>query len=369
MAMIANSDVSVATLRDVLNAAGGSVSNDATSFFTANAKINWASKHKPVIYAKNFCQDLRIGDSDYDETWWLGTSQLCGLLFIPLGSIAELPSAYDGDMNGWTYPLPTGGANAPMRLGDFCHYDTDAKPPMYNFEVHNMVNTTSVDRIAMGINVVGDTSNNISFLDMPLLKNYYLGLYLEHKSTGLGTWNAQSTPLTAGWNTIDINPYQMREGEYWAYPFISEEPQLQSRPILNTVIYTLPGVAPLTMKINSAASAYVVTLNIKSATRLELLVAFSIKNNTTENKTFKTNFIRVRMKGMDFDEPLTSEDYEEELGDLTIGAGLTYTKNITIPLIGYPALQEAGVVYLSLDAADILKSANYTVSDSGGSIT
>ena len=66
-------------IRDFLNSYGGSVSSDPESFLTTAAKINMLSKHKPVPYSKDFCQDFDASKPDYDPTWWKGNDGMCGL--------------------------------------------------------------------------------------------------------------------------------------------------------------------------------------------------------------------------------------------------------------------------------------------------
>ena len=59
MAVVPNSKVNLATnIRDVLNGAGGSVTNDVLTFFTESAKINKWAKYKPVPLKANFAQDF-----------------------------------------------------------------------------------------------------------------------------------------------------------------------------------------------------------------------------------------------------------------------------------------------------------------------
>lgn len=54
MAIIPNTDVNLAgNIRDVLNAAGGSVTNDVITFFQTRANINMWAKYKPVRHTKN----------------------------------------------------------------------------------------------------------------------------------------------------------------------------------------------------------------------------------------------------------------------------------------------------------------------------
>ena len=53
MAIVPNTDVNLAgNIRDVLNAAGGSVTNDVITFFQTRANINMWAKYKPVRHTK-----------------------------------------------------------------------------------------------------------------------------------------------------------------------------------------------------------------------------------------------------------------------------------------------------------------------------
>ena len=61
MAIVPNTDVNLAgNIRDVLNAAGGSVTNDVITFFQTRANINMWAKYKPVRHTKKF--DLTDGE-------------------------------------------------------------------------------------------------------------------------------------------------------------------------------------------------------------------------------------------------------------------------------------------------------------------
>jgi hypothetical protein len=112
MAIVPNTNANLATnVRDILNAAGGSVSNDLTSFFKSAAKINMYAKHKPIPYNQLFdLTDAQIRNSR-------------GGLTIGSPTYADLPND-----KPWAYTLPAGGSTQPFRLGDFRGYQTDAKP-------------------------------------------------------------------------------------------------------------------------------------------------------------------------------------------------------------------------------------------------
>lgn len=122
MAVIPSTDVNLATeVRDVLSAAGGSVSNDVTSFFKSGAKINEWARYKPEKYAKDFDltdNDRYLNNHGFDTSTFGGNANtLSAILTLAKGG------------NTWKYVLPEGGKNSPYRLGDFRGYDTAAKPP------------------------------------------------------------------------------------------------------------------------------------------------------------------------------------------------------------------------------------------------
>ena len=366
MAKVGTSNVNVQEIGSILNAAGGNVNiNQPLTFFTTAAKINWRSKHKPIILNKTFCQDFDSSRSDYDATWWLGQSKMCGLTAVMLNSVEELPSVYDGNMNGWSYPLPTGGESQPLRLGDFCGYDSNAQNPMYNMIVHDMASSSNAERLAMTINVVGSGTSGISFLDMPTLKRYYLGLFLKHNTSTSFVVNTTTVSLESGAYSVNINPYGMRAGVYTAYPFIAEERQTQNQPTMTNIIYAIPGIQPLTLNVMSTTDMYTVSVRVLNATTSSVQVRITIVNNTTSSKTFTNNRVRIRMRGADFDDPLTSDDYDVDLGSITVDGNGTKNVSHTANIIGFGELQQSGVVYVSLDSASIVKSANYTISGGG----
>ena len=131
-------------IRDTLNAGGGVVTNEVATAFKSTAKINKWSAHKPIVRPVNFIEGadtkLPTGTGTTSE-WWKYNA--CGL---------ELPmnkAVYGAKGNGtlyigwlaqtafksgtqaipdYTYSLPQGGAEEPMRLGDFRKYNPNAAP-------------------------------------------------------------------------------------------------------------------------------------------------------------------------------------------------------------------------------------------------
>lgn len=93
MAIVPNTDVNLAVnVRDVLNSAGGSVTNEVITFFQTRANINMWAKYKPVRHTKKF--DLTDGEFQ-DARYGL-----------------NIPQAGNSNFGGnriWTYELPAGG--------------------------------------------------------------------------------------------------------------------------------------------------------------------------------------------------------------------------------------------------------------------
>lgn len=137
--IIPDIDVNLATeVRDVLNDAGGKVNDNLLSFFTEDAKLKKWSKHKPVKYNSDF----PLTEEEYDKLygdklyWWKAYDGLCGFTqdSIKFNTIDDIINAYRNNQT-FVYDLPTGGQLYPCRLGDFRNYDTDAKSPIWSFEI------------------------------------------------------------------------------------------------------------------------------------------------------------------------------------------------------------------------------------------
>lgn len=122
MAVIPDTNVNLATnIRDVLNAAGGSVGNNVISFFKPEAKINKWARYKPVSY-KN---DIRLTEREFKFANY-------GLSNLYIGKTMTPKMLMDEAINGtdfYPYILPKGGQDSPYRLSDFCLHNTNAEPP------------------------------------------------------------------------------------------------------------------------------------------------------------------------------------------------------------------------------------------------
>lgn len=126
MAVIPDTNVNLATnVRDVLNAAGGSVGNNVISFFKPEAKINKWARNKP----EDFESDIALSDHERSTNNYSFDVQSITGAITTLFSNAE---------SSWAYRMPKGGKESPYRVGDFRGYNTDAQPP---FDYHYIMKT------------------------------------------------------------------------------------------------------------------------------------------------------------------------------------------------------------------------------------
>lgn len=354
MAVIPTSGVTMATVRDTLASYGGTVSNNLSSFFTTSAKINMWSKHKPVILAKDFCQDISAGMSDYNATWWQGSNGMCGLTPKRLASYRNVPDYMDGENNGWVYALPSGGSSSPQRLGDFAGYNPDAYPLIDGFAA----NTSTIITGTPGKTVsfycrahFGSDYYQLSFADFPEFKNYYFGVYLTAGSQSRRA--TCSSTLGEGGSEVTFNTYGLPSGSVTAYPFISSEKQTQDGGDVVANYWTVPTTKAVTLKaVTSGVSAHIMAENI-TTNRIHLVATVS---STGMSYSASTNYITIRFASKDYHDPLVVGEKSFSIGSFSLSADETktiYEGNVTVDNDIWIA---GGMAWLSINAAEYITS-------------
>lgn len=181
MAIIPNTNVRLAeNIRDVLNSAGGSVTNDIITFFQDRAKINKWSIFKPVPLSDN---------DPYDRwDWFKGNDGKCGLDVYATSSMSAMANYVLGNSESarWKYVAPRGGVDEPLRCGDFKGYDTEAIKPLYSLTSYK--GTHIRDVIKLRLYYKYNTSNPSLFFDKikingGYLMDWYLGAIFVNQST------------------------------------------------------------------------------------------------------------------------------------------------------------------------------------------
>lgn len=314
MATVPTTNVNLAThVRDVLNAAGGSVSNDIASFFKAAAKINPWSKHKPVVLAQDFCQDYDSGAANYNSTWWRGSDGNCGLTPKSVLSIAAIADAMDGGMNGWTYRLPKGGSGEPLRLGDFRGYLTDATPMMFNFITPGTASSQLSNSVIVGSCMLNRGNQYLlTFDDFPAFKNYYLGMYIKQKNGTQARYKTSALTLGNNGSSVEISAYGLPAGTWTAYPFISTTEQDSNQGAKAGTFYTLPMNNASEFEVVSSYVSILITAAKKSSTGVlsQMALEITVKVKSASPTKFSNCSLRVRFPTKTFIDPMVAGEVQ-----------------------------------------------------------
>lgn len=363
---IPNSNVLLADVRDTLNANGGSVSNDLTTFFTTAAKINPWSKKKPVENGTyQFCQDFDSTKPNYVSGWWKGTGR-CGFTIPTHSTYMAAVNATTGGMNGWTYNLPI----IYKRLGDFIGYYPAAKPMMRDFSVPENV-AKSENKVQGSAFLHTDSSNTeLTFADFPDLASCYMGMYITNGTTSYRA--TATTTIGAGGSIVAINSPSLTTGAWTATPFLSSKAITQggSDPT-SAMYYTIPNLNKVSF--NVVDSMIVITMtatkgveSVDGVMQFGTRVKVTVKSNYTGSVTLSTNkiLIKASSKGInDYD----VNQQTVTLSDVTIAGGGTATVYDGFIVITNLTLYNDFKVWVSLDNGDFTQGV-IPMTQSGGGI-
>lgn len=322
MAVISNSDIQLTTdIGQVLNSAGGSVDiNQPLTFFTESAKINMYSKKKPMHRPELFCQDFDSTMTNYLPNWWQGVDGNCGLIPKLISSYSQLPDMVDGDKNGWKHQLPNGGENSPYRLGDFCGYDTDAKGLVEGFSVpKNVTSQGSGATMRATIIATPQETNPISltFADFPVLKNYFLGLFIKNKSTGQSFRATSEETVGNGAWYVDLNTQGINNGNWDAFIFLSSIKINQNEQDGGGAFYTIPNTKAVPFSVVTSTTsiyAYATRLNGQN-----LDVYVYVTSNGDLN--FTNNTLYIKYKDNDITSLLPNE-FSRSIQNFSVPSGV-----------------------------------------------
>ena len=133
LTVIPTTDVKLNDVRDTLNANGGSVNNEESSFFKEAANINKWSKWKPIP-----CNAIELTQAliANNKAGFYNLTIAGGGLRTLWGIFEHAVQVYDPSFEQfeWLYRVPTGGTSEPFRLGDFRNYDPSSTPIV---RIHN----------------------------------------------------------------------------------------------------------------------------------------------------------------------------------------------------------------------------------------
>ena len=102
--ILPDTDLKGVDVRDTLNANGGSVGDNFTSFFTSGANLNKWSKYKPVINADFAFFDINTWKSE----GYKGKDKRCGLAINTYAPASFKTDVSNGVSMAWGYNIPYG---------------------------------------------------------------------------------------------------------------------------------------------------------------------------------------------------------------------------------------------------------------------
>lgn len=298
--MTGSSDVSInlaTQIRDVLNAAGGSVSNDVTSFFKPAAKLNMWSKYKPVVSTTLFHTF-----SNWKTQGYRGDSGTCGLT-IPYYTDTSMSSFRTYLENGtalWNYTPPSGGTGAPMRVGDFRGYNTEAYNPVGDFFTNGIMDSDGYITVSMDATVTDPTYNltySDIYIDSVPLTDYYLGVYAFNDS---GTWKyaTNTSPIGDSYD-FTVSLQLVSKGKWNIVPFLCSVAQTGKEA---TGTYLSANVLPKSISVIAVNAVRTLSVNAiwKDSTKSSVVVEeFYFQNDGASSYTFTDIIVYVFRTGLD----------------------------------------------------------------------
>ena len=256
----ANSKVTAPVSISDVKAAVGYNSGDLSTLIT-NGAINIWAKYKPV--AKNLI-DTVTGQWDATNnkwlasaTWWKGNlvDYIGGIKPKEFYVFSQLLSFYDGNLNGWEYNRPAGGANQPYRLQDFACYNKDAPKPIEGFFMADKIKQHGQFTASAMMSMPTDDADYITLADFTsqAFDTLYWGVAFYSGSTFKCKLTASTPGVSQIESTFSGAAVTLQLGTYQVYPFFAnrEIPITETQEQSGTKYYTCPNCSPVTVEIVS----------------------------------------------------------------------------------------------------------------------
>lgn len=308
--VIESSSVLLEDIRDTLNANGGSVGNDASTFFTESANINMWAFYKPYAYS--------------DVTTKLTDTQIkginCGFEVKQIASYTSLPSVMDGGMNGWSYTLPSGGSSSPYRCGDYVGYYAASMPMISNFYIPVQVSLQETSEHVSSsaiVTIVNTLKRSVTLSDLSGLSSCKSALYLVN-SRSSATRMFTGTTLSDGIFGVSFPISELTLGEWTVYPFITT----------GSVHYTIPNVSARTLKVIQSTLVVYGVLATKATDGTKTITWWvNIKNMSGNSVTLNNNYAYLLYNNGERPEDVTMSDGRQRQ---SLDDGITISDNTTM---------------------------------------
>ena len=311
--------VSIDDVKSIL----GESSNDLATL-CKSSKINVWAKYKPTVYPSPFPDDwYKAKDGNYGINITVENGK---------SNWKDLIGEYSKTNNGYgnIYNRPTGGVNAPYRLGDFRGYFHNANPEVKDYLTTNVfIRESDTNQLLVNYNPVSVDGSQISYFEFAAFKDKYFGYIITDKNKT--NFMYITTASTVGSFTVPLPKNALQVGDYLAFPMFCSYNYSSNHTLHAMTCYAIPNlVGGKQLSIISQSDS--VTSNFASITAKEqlgrIIVTLKMKENanTVNNVAVYCVYQTDPTKG----QSMVAGEYMNTIGTMKAGETKTTTfKNLT----------------------------------------
>lgn len=247
------------------------------------------------------------------------------------GSVSNIASKYDGDMNGWVYLKPRGAAyNEPNRIRDFDGYDHGALCFVQRFGTPARwakdLGSFNVSFMISAPPEGNEVSTYLHHSDFPAIANAYIGVAMIDEDGNISRMTADDTVSNAG-IALNVPVTTLAEGTYTIYPFFSTKKLAFTDGVIVSEQFTVPNVNKATLVlVNKSITMTIEAQYLYSVTSTHALdYTVTVYNNGADARTLTNNWVRLRYADKTWSDSMNVNEKEKEIGTITIAAGSSYT--------------------------------------------
>lgn len=305
------------SIMDVRNALGYPSMDLGTLCSAGETYINKWSKYKPVH--NNFTTN-RPAD------WWKGSMRNCGIQFLQHNTIKNLIDSINSGASQHPYLSPSGGANSPYRLGDFCGYNSTSLAPIH---AGNIEGTYYQNNGNLGVACMlsaGSAEDELTVADIfgNQFENMYYAAALQ-RGDGTVLWLSCSTDVKNGGSFVTFPLNSLTAGQsYYLYQFLSSylKPSISTSESVGHFI-AIPGQQKQLIKIEST-NIHIMLSNLRRDDFGVVSGNIYIENNGSR-QVYSNVGVQIRYSNSKPEDGFKAGETTVKLSDITVLANQTVT--------------------------------------------
>lgn len=335
--------VSIDDVKSVL----GESSNDLATL-CRSSKINVWAKYKPTVYPSPFPDDwYKAKDGNYGINITVKNG---------MSNWKDLIGEYSKTNNGYEtiYNRPTGGANAPYRLGDFRGYFHAANPEVKDYLITNVfIQESDTNQLLVSYNPVSVDKSQISYFEFAEFKDKYFGYIITDKSKANLMYI--TTASTVASFTVPLPKNALQVGEYLAFPMFCSYNYSSNHTLHAMTCYAIPNLVggkhlSIISQSTSTASNFASITAKQELDRIKVTLKMKETANTVNNVSVYCVYQTDPTKG----DSMVAGEYFNTIGTMKAGetktaifANLTSGKSYKIYVIANGVWVVKGIIPFS----------------------